>query len=48
MNKRIETIIKLLKEFDDKNIPIKLIDTELGQLYQSIMMCLLLEKECEE
>ena len=48
MNKRIETIIEMLKEFDEKGLPISLIDTNLSYLYQSLMMILLLERECEE
>ena len=48
MNIRIATMIKLLKEFDNRKIPIKLIDTQLIYLHQAVMMCLLLEKECEE
>ena len=48
MNKRIETIIELLKEFDEKGLPISLIDTNLSYLYQNLMMILLLERECEE
>ena len=48
MNKRIATIIKLLQEFDEKELPIQLIDTNLGYLYQDLMMILMLERECEE
>ena len=48
MNKRIATIINLLQEFDEKGLPIKLIDTKLSYLYQSLMMILLMERECEE
>lgn len=48
MNKRIDTIIKLLIEFDEKGLPITLIDTNLSYLYKQLMMILMLERECEE
>lgn len=48
MNKRIATIIKLLTEFDEKGLPIQLIDTNLSYLCQNLMMILMLERECEE
>ena len=48
MNKRIATIIKLLTEFDEKGLPIQLIDTNLSYLYKNLMLILLLESECEE
>ena len=48
MSKRIDTIIKLLKEFDEKGLPIDLIDTNLSYLYKQLMMILMLERECEE
>ena len=37
MNKRIQTIIKLLEEFDEKGLPIGLIDTSLCYLYKQLM-----------
>ena len=48
MNKRIQTIIKLLEEFDEKGLPIGLIDTSLCYLYKQLMLVLMLERECEE
>ena len=48
MSKQIDTIIKLLKEFDEKGLPIALIDTNLSYLYQQLMLIIMLERECEE
>ena len=48
MNKQIQTVIKLLEEFDEKGLPIKLIETNLSYLYKQLMMIILLERECEE
>ena len=48
MSERIETVIKLLTEFDKKGLPIQLIDNNLSYLSQALMMVLMLEKEVED
>lgn len=48
MNNQIKTVIKLLEEFDEKELPIQLIETSLSYLYQQLMMIIMLERECEE
>lgn len=48
MSNQIKTIIKLLEEFDEKGLPIQLIETNLSYLYKQLMMIIMLERECEE
>lgn len=46
MDIRIEMLIELLKKFDNKKLPTKLIEDDINHLYQSVMICIL-EKEIE-
>ena len=47
MDIRIERLIELLKIFNDRKIPARLIEADISHLYQSVMICIL-EKECED